>query len=160
MSNTPDTILNSNNLQVKASQVVVFYTEWNATIVNELVAGAKKILEQYPQINIQYFQVPGCVELSFAVQHYHKYATSKADAYIVFGCVIQGDTKHFDYVCQTTTDGITWCNTHLSAPTIFGVLTVNNLQQAQDRIGGSHGHKGEEAAVSAIRMMQFCNAIK
>jgi 6,7-dimethyl-8-ribityllumazine synthase len=159
MSNTPDTLLQTNNLQVYPSQVVVIYTEWNAEIVVSLIEGCKKVLTPFfPKVQIQMLQVPGAVELTHAVKtHWEltRYSQLAPSAYILFGCVIRGDTAHFDYVCQTVTDGVTWLNTHLDVPTIFSVLTVENLQQAKDRIGGSHGHKGEEAAISALRMIEF-----
>ncbi|HCT22587.1 MAG TPA: 6,7-dimethyl-8-ribityllumazine synthase, partial [Chitinophagaceae bacterium] len=75
------------------------------------------------------------------------------DAYIVFGTVIQGDTPHFDYVCRSVTDGVTHLNLSLECPVIFGVLTVNTEEQAIERIGGKHGHKGEEAAITALKMI-------
>ncbi len=163
MSNTPDTLLQTNNLQVYPSQVVVIYTEWNAQIVQPLLQGCTKILQQHaPNIQMQVFQVPGAVELTHAIKtHWEltRYSNKAADAYIIFGCVVRGDTAHFDYVCQTVTDGVTWLNTHLHVPTIFGVLTVENLQQAIERIGGTHGHKGEEAAITALRMIDFKHQI-
>jgi 6,7-dimethyl-8-ribityllumazine synthase len=158
MSNSPSTLTNTNNLQVHSSKVVIVYTEWNDNINNELIAGAKRIFDQFAdKISFQLIQVPGCVEIPFAIHQYAKHHS--ADAYIAFGCVIRGETAHFDYVCNTVTDGITHLNTHLNTPTIFGVLTVNNIQQALDRIGGEHGHKGEEAAISAIKMINFMKQI-
>ena len=77
----------------------------------------------------------------------------KADAFIALGCVIRGDTPHFDYVCKAVTDGVVQLNLLLPVPTIFGVLTVDNEEQAKERIGGRHGHKGEEAAITAIKMI-------
>ncbi len=73
--------------------------------------------------------------------------------FIALGCVLRGDTPHFDYVCKAVTDGVVHLNFALPVPTIFGVLTVDNQQQADERIGGKHGHKGEEAALSALKMM-------
>ncbi len=75
------------------------------------------------------------------------------DAFIALGCVIKGDTPHFDYVCKAITDGVVQLNLSLPVPTIFGVLTVNNEEQAIERIGGKHGHKGEEAAITAMKMI-------
>jgi 6,7-dimethyl-8-ribityllumazine synthase len=76
------------------------------------------------------------------------------------GCVVRGDTPHFDYVCQAVTAGITGLNISLPVPSIFGVLTVDNEQQAFDRLGGSHGHKGEEAAVTALKMVVLSRQLK
>ena len=77
----------------------------------------------------------------------------KPDAFIALACVIRGDTPHFDYVCKAVTDGVVQLNLLLPVPTIFGVLTVDNEDQAKERIGGKHGHKGEEAAVTAVKMI-------
>jgi 6,7-dimethyl-8-ribityllumazine synthase len=87
-------------------------------------------------------------------------ANELPDAYIVLGAVIQGDTPHFDYVCKGVTDGIMQLNLQIDVPVIFGVLTVLNEQQAIERIGGIHGHKGEEAAITALKMIQLNRAIK
>ena len=76
------------------------------------------------------------------------------------GCVIKGDTPHFDYVCQLVTDGIGQLNLSLPVPTIFGVLTVNIEEQAMERIGGKHGHKGEEAALTALKMISLVESFK
>ncbi len=163
MSNTPTTLQNiDNNLQAHPSQVVVVYTEWNAAIINELVSGCKKILAQYPQVKVEMYQVPGCVEIPYAIrQHYELTRYRKpVDAYIAFGCVIRGATPHFEYVCQSVTAGITALNTSIDAATIFGILTVNTIEQAQDRIGGSEGHKGEEAAITALKMINFRRQIQ
>jgi 6,7-dimethyl-8-ribityllumazine synthase len=164
MSNTPITLQNiDNNLQVAPSQVVVVYTEWNAQIINELVAGAKKIFNAYgTTVSYSLHQVPGCIEIPYAIkQHYEltRYRRA-ADAYIAFGCVIKGETAHFDYVCQSVTQGITILNTSIDCPVIYGILTVNTLEQAMDRIGGKHGHKGEEAAITALKMIAFKQQIQ
>jgi 6,7-dimethyl-8-ribityllumazine synthase len=135
--------------------VVIVRTEWNDGIVSELERGARVVLESN-QVQVVVLTVPGAVEIPFAIRNYwdtHKYTGQKPHAFIALGCVIQGDTPHFDYVCQSVTQGITQLNISLPVPTIFGILTVLNEQQAQDRIGGSHGHKGTEAAVAALKMM-------
>ena len=79
----------------------------------------------------------------------------KVDAFIALGCVIRGDTPHFDYVCKAATDGVLQLNLTLPVPTIFGVLTVDIPSQAMDRLGGKHGHKGEEAAMTALKMISW-----
>ena len=104
--------------------------------------------------------VPGAVELSFAVKAYAESSQKKADAFITLGAVVRGDTPHFDYVCKAVTEGITQLNIMLHAPVIFGVLTVNDWQQAMERIGGIHGHKGEEAALTAIKMIELVRKLK
>ncbi|MBK7689584.1 MAG: 6,7-dimethyl-8-ribityllumazine synthase [Bacteroidetes bacterium] len=146
-------LLQTDNLQIQQSQVVVVYTEWNPHIINELRRGTKEILLQYPQVDIQEIVVPGCVEIPFAIKQHYNHL--KADAYIALGCVIKGDTPHFEYVCQSVTQGITLLNCSLAAPVIFGVLTVLNEEQAFERIGGVHGHKGKEAATAALKMIHL-----
>jgi 6,7-dimethyl-8-ribityllumazine synthase len=104
------------------------------------------------------FEVPGAVELTFAASQLIE--ASLYDAIIVFGCVIRGGAPHFDYVCQSVTQGITNLNADCDIPVIFGLLTVDNEQDALDRIGGPHGHKGIEAAETAIRMHHFVETVK
>jgi 6,7-dimethyl-8-ribityllumazine synthase len=132
--------------------VVLVKTEWNAAIVDELAAGTEKVLRQAGVQRIETIVVPGAVEIPFAVAS-HARNHYLADAYIALGCVIKGDTPHFEYVCQSVTQSITQLNITLEAPVIFGVLTVNTEAQAFERIGGIHGHKGEEAAVAALKMI-------
>ncbi|MFZ4754007.1 MAG: 6,7-dimethyl-8-ribityllumazine synthase [Chitinophagaceae bacterium] len=147
------TLLNINNLQVPDSQVVVVYTEWNDAIILELLKGAQQIFSLFPSITVKTFKVPGAVEIPFALRQAALHL--KPQAMIAFGCVIRGETPHFDYVCQSVTEGITRLNTEIDIPSIFGVLTVNNEQQAYDRLGGMHGHKGQEAAIAALKMIHF-----
>ena len=141
----------NNNLQVPTSQVVLVSTQWNSDIIDELERGARAVLAQFPQIVVQTLKVPGAVEIPHAIRYHQQHAG--ADAYIALGCVIRGETPHFDYVCQSVTDGITQLNLMHDAPVIFGVLTVNTLQQAHDRLGGKDGHKGAEAAMAALNML-------
>ena len=145
--------------QLQDAFVVIVKTAWNAKVVDELEAGACKILNEH---NISYKTtiVPGAVELPFAVKTYAESSQKKADAFITLGAVVRGDTPHFDYVCKAVTEGITQLNIILQQPVIFGVLTVNNWQQAVERIGGSHGHKGEEAAFTAIKMIELVRKLK
>lgn len=147
--------------KVKDALVVLVKTEWNAAIVDELEAGCKAVLAQNG-IRTKTVVVPGAVEIPFAVhQHWdHKSGRKRADAFIALGCVIRGGTPHFDYVCQAVTFGVTQLNTVLPVPVIFGVLTVDNTQQADERLGGVHGHKGEEAAITAIKMMLLNRKLK
>lgn len=139
----------------KGACVFLVKTEWNAPIVDELEAGAIRVLNQHG-IHHKTIIVPGCVEIPFAIKRSWENARANLDlphAYIALGCVIQGDTPHFDYVCKMVADGVLQLNLSMPVPTIFGVLTVNNEQQALERIGGVHGHKGEEAAITAIKMI-------
>jgi 6,7-dimethyl-8-ribityllumazine synthase len=144
--------------EIKDALVVLIKTEWNASIVNELERGCKKILEQYG-IHTKTIIVPGAVEIPFAINQ--SWANDNtATAFIALGCVIRGDTPHFEYVCQSVTQGITSLNLSLQVPVIFGVLTVDNENQAKERIGGIHGHKGEEAAITALKMIQLNQQLK
>jgi 6,7-dimethyl-8-ribityllumazine synthase len=136
---------------VKDVLVVLVKTEWNAGIVDELEKGCIRILAQYG-MNVKTIVVPGAVEIPFAIQQY--WANSNAPAaFISLGCVVRGGTPHFEYVCQSVNQGVLQLNLNLPVPVIFGVLTVDTMEQAKERIGGSHGHKGEEAGLTAIKMM-------
>ncbi len=138
---------------IKDAFVVIVKTEWNALIIDELERGCMEVFDQYG-ITYKTLVVPGAVEIPFAIQQC--WVNNNAiTAFIALGCVIKGDTPHFDYVCQSVTQGITQLNITLPVPVIFGVLTVNNLQQAEERIGGPHGHKGKEAAITALKMMSL-----
>jgi 6,7-dimethyl-8-ribityllumazine synthase len=143
---------------IQDALVVLVKTEWNAPVVDELEKGCIRIFEQYG-IQHKTLSVPGAVEIPFAIQQTWA-NTNQPSAFIALGCVIQGDTPHFDYVCQSITDGVTQLNLSLPVPTVFGVLTVNNDQQAQERIGGVHGHKGEEAAITALKMILLNQQLK
>ena len=99
--------------------------------------------------------VPGAIEIPFIIKQYAESIQTPADAFIALGTVIRGDTPHFDYVCKAITDGVLSLNMMLEVPTIFGVLTVDDEQQAKERVGGKHGHKGEEAAITAIKMIKL-----
>tara|TARA_Y100000385_G_scaffold98050_1_gene101425 strand:+ start:881 stop:1369 length:489 start_codon:yes stop_codon:yes gene_type:complete len=129
--------------------------EWNSEITEGLFKGAKEALLACgcTDANIIRKNVPGSFELPLAAQFF--FESSKVDAVICLGSVIQGETKHFDYVCQTTALGIKDVSLKYNKPVIFGVLTDNNMQQAIDRSGGKHGNKGTEAAISAIKMLSL-----
>ena len=142
--------------------VVIVRTEWNAGIVGKLEAGCIKVLAEH-KVNHQVITVPGAFEIPFAIKKYWedtKYKENKPCAFIALGCVLRGDTPHFDYVSKAVTDGILQLNLSLPVPTIFGVLTVDNQQQADDRTGGKHGNKGEESAISALKMMALVATFK
>ncbi|MGN6490925.1 MAG: 6,7-dimethyl-8-ribityllumazine synthase [Agriterribacter sp.] len=135
--------------------VVIVRTEWNASIVGKLEEGCISVLKNYG-IDYKVVTVPGAFEVPFGISAYwnaNRYGDQKPDAFIALACVIRGDTPHFDYVCSGITDGIVQLNIQLPVPVIFGVLTVDNNQQAEERIGGRHGHKGEEAAITALKMI-------
>ena len=144
--------------QLTDAFVVLVKTEWNAHIADRLEEGAIKVFKEQGT-RYKTLVVPGAVEIPFAVKAYANSNGEKADAFITLGAVIKGDTPHFDYVCKAVTEGIVWLNMHLDAPTIFSVLTVNTEEQALERIGGVHGHKGEEAAITAIKMIALQRAL-
>ncbi|QEC65899.1 6,7-dimethyl-8-ribityllumazine synthase [Panacibacter ginsenosidivorans] len=154
MTTKGNNALNKGIPQLKDAFVVIVKTEWNAPIVNKLEAGAKKVLNK-SGISFKVLTVPGAVEIPFIIKQYAESIQTPADAFIALGTVIRGDTPHFDYVCKAITDGVLSLNMMLEVPTIFGVLTVNDEQQAKERVGGKHGHKGEEAAITAIKMIKL-----
>lgn len=152
MATKGNTSLHKGIPSVKDAFIVIVKTEWNAAIVNKLEAGCKKIFKEN-KIGYKTLIVPGAVEIPFAVKQHYTHTGQLPDAYITLGTVIRGDTPHFDYVCKTVTDGVLQLNLALEVPVIFGVLTVENEMQATERIGGKHGHKGEEAAITALKMI-------
>jgi len=130
----------------------VAVSEWNPDVTEKLLNGVIETFHTQDVTDEQMIihSVPGSFELVYAAQLLAKKAN--VDAVIVLGCVIRGDTPHFDYVCQGVTQGVASLNAAQSVPVIFGLLTTNTLQQALDRAGGIYGNKGSEAAVTAIRM--------
>jgi 6,7-dimethyl-8-ribityllumazine synthase len=143
--------------------IVIVRTEWNATIVDELEKGCLNILRREGITNIRVVTVPGAFEIPFGIKSYwdtNKYKDDRPAAFIALGCVLRGDTPHFDYVCKAVTDGVLQLNLSMPVPTIFGVLTVDNQHQADERIGGKHGHKGEEAAITALKMIAVVQSFK
>ena len=152
MATKGNSSLNKGIPKLKDAFVVIVKTEWNASLVNKLEAGAVKVLKQ-SGISYKVLTVPGAIEIPFIIKQYAESIQPPADAFIALGTVIRGDTPHFDYVCKAITDGVLSLNMMLEVPTIFGVLTVNDEKQAKERVGGKHGHKGEEAATTAIKMI-------
>ena len=145
----------------KDACVVIVRTMWNAETIDKLEAGCIKVLTAN-MVHHKTIKVPGAFEISFAIKKYweqHKYKEDKPQAFIALGCVLRGDTPHFEYVCQAVTDGVLQLNLQIPVPTIFGVLTVDNQQQIDERMGGKHGHKGEEAA-AAIQMIGLVESFK
>ena len=144
-------------LKKKNACIVLVKTEWNATVVDELEKGCIATLKKHNVKKIITITVPGAFEIPFGIHSFWKKVSEKKkpDAFIALGCVIRGETPHFDYICRAVTDGIVQLNLALPVPTIYGVLTVNNEEQANERIGGKHGHKGEEAALAAIKMINL-----
>lgn len=142
----------------KDACIVIIRTQWNPEIVDKLVEDCVSTLQQYGMNNYKVMEVPGAFEIPFAIKSfwdgYHN-KFEKPNAFIGLGCVLRGDTPHFDYVCKAVTDGLLHLNLILPVPSIFGVLMVDNQQQADERTGGVHGNKGEEAALSALKMIEF-----
>ncbi|MDT7829975.1 6,7-dimethyl-8-ribityllumazine synthase [Pricia sp. S334] len=130
----------------------IVVSDWNSEITEGLHSGAREALLDCGALekNILRWNVPGSFELTFGCKK--MIGSEKVDAVIAIGSVIQGETKHFDFVCGATAQGIMDLNVHGEVPVIFCVLTDNNLQQAQERSGGKHGNKGTEAAIAAIKM--------
>lgn len=131
----------------------IVIAEWNREITEKLAEGAIKTLQKHgvSEENILVKYVPGSFELSLGAQYFAEY--TNVDAILCLGCVIQGETRHFDYICDSVTRGITDLNLKYNKPFVFGVLTTNNLKQAKERAGGKHGNKGDEAAITAIKMV-------
>lgn len=130
----------------------IVVAEWNPEVTNMLLKGALDTLKKakVKKTNISVVKVPGSVELTKASQWLAN--TMKYDAIIMLGCVVQGETRHFDYVCQSVTHGVTELNLQYDIPFIFGVLTTLNQEQAIERAGGKLGNKGSECAETAIKM--------
>ncbi|MBF6597793.1 MAG: 6,7-dimethyl-8-ribityllumazine synthase [Fermentimonas sp.] len=146
----PDSIPNG-----KGKRVAIVVSEWNRSITGNLLKGAYNTLVKFGvdsnDIIIEY--VPGSYELTFGA----KVMIEKAnvDSVIVLGCVIQGETPHFTFVCDSVTEGTTKLNLNYDIPVIFGLLTTNTQEQAIARSGGRHGNKGDEAAITALKMIKL-----
>ncbi|MGN0087149.1 MAG: 6,7-dimethyl-8-ribityllumazine synthase [Alloprevotella sp.] len=133
----------------------IVVTEWNNTITDKLLEGAvgRLLASGVSESAITVKRVPGCFELVYgASQFVHQ---GLVDAVLVLGCVIRGDTPHFDYICSGVTQGITELNAQGKVPVVFGVLTVNTEEQAEERCGGRLGNKGEEFALTAVKMADY-----
>jgi len=130
----------------------IVVADWNSEITFAMAQGAVDTFIKHGVMeeNINIMHVPGTVELTYGAARIMK--EERVDAVVVIGCVIQGETPHFDYVCQSVTQGVAALNAQGKVPVIFSVLTVLNQQQALDRCGGKLGNKGTEGAYTAIRM--------
>lgn len=146
----PDTIPPKDELNQQSYAIAV--SDWNSEITFALAQGAMDTLIKhgvYPE-NVKLVHVPGTYELTYAAAKLQN--MKNFDAIIAIGCVIQGDTPHFNYICEGVTNGISHLNTDGSTPVIFSVLTTLTQQQAIDRAGGKLGNKGIEGAITAIKM--------
>ena len=137
-------------------KIGVITAMWNGEITSELKSGALKTLKSVgiPSENITTWDVPGSYELIYAA---NKLARDGMDAIICIGVVIQGETPHFDFICNSVANGIAKITIKHNIPIGFGVLTTTTQQQANDRAGGIHGHKGEEAAWTVLKLLEKNN---
>lgn len=148
LSEFKSTLPDGSNLKVG-----IVCSEWNHRITKSMLDAAIALLHKAgvnpSDIKVKF--VPGTFELPLAAQQMAKHL--EINGVICLGCVIQGETRHFDFICQAAANGIMNTSLKFNKPVIFGVLTTDNLQQAEDRSGGKHGNKGEEAAYSLLKML-------
>ncbi|WP_164109596.1 MULTISPECIES: 6,7-dimethyl-8-ribityllumazine synthase [Sphingobacterium] len=155
MSSSLKNLSDFSHLQVKNAKGLKFaivVAQWNAEITGALLSGAVDGLLNHGALeeDIQVMEVPGSYELISGADIALR--NKQFDAIICLGCVIQGETRHFDFICDAVANGIANVGLKYNKPVVFGVLTTDNMQQALDRAGGKHGNKGEEAAITAIQM--------
>jgi 6,7-dimethyl-8-ribityllumazine synthase len=151
------------NQQIPSARDMSFgivVSEWNPAITKQLLEGACNTLiaNGASPDNIFVEHVPGSFELTLGAQYFAEY--TDVDAVICLGCIIQGETPHFTYICQSVTQGLTQLNIEYNIPFAFGVLTTNTFEQASERAGGKLGNKGEDAAVVAIKMVDLQNRME
>ncbi len=155
MSSSHKNLSDFSHLEVASAaglRFAVVVSQWNAGITGSLLEGALGTLEQHgvDPATVQLIQVPGSYELISGADIILQ--QQELDAVICLGCVIQGETRHFDFICSAVAHGLAQVGIKHGKPVIFGVLTTDNMEQALDRSGGKHGNKGSEAAVTAIQM--------
>ncbi|MFT4521208.1 MAG: 6,7-dimethyl-8-ribityllumazine synthase [Bacteroidia bacterium] len=140
--------------QLPKARVSIVVAEWNKSVNQAMVDGAFQVLSEakVPSEQISVCWVPGSFELILGSQR--EAQKEAVDAVIALGTVIQGETRHFDFICNAVANGIANVSLKYNKPVIFGVLTTDNQQQAEERAGGKHGNKGAEAAYTALRMME------
>jgi 6,7-dimethyl-8-ribityllumazine synthase len=154
MSGSLSSVTGKVNINLKGKKFAIVVAEWNEEITEPLFEGAKDALINLgvKKGNIIRKNVPGSFELTLGAQ---KMASRKEIAAVIcLGCVIQGETPHFDYICQAVAYGITKVNLKFNKPVAFGVLTTLNKKQALERAGGKYGNKGEEAALTVVKMLK------
>jgi 6,7-dimethyl-8-ribityllumazine synthase len=149
------TFSNKNIKNISDRKFGIVVSEWNSEVTEALYSGTIETLLQNGAAKEHIIRktVPGSYELTLGAQWLAEH--EEIDVVICLGCVIQGETPHFDYICQAVANGITHVGLKFNKPVIFGVLTTLNHQQALDRAGGKHGNKGDEAAATAIKMLGF-----
>ena len=143
----------------KGMRIGIVVAEWNTAITGALFDGAVQTLVKngVSKDDIIIIKVPGSFELTMGAQFMCE--DKSIDGVITLGCVIQGETRHFDFICDAVANGVTNVSIKYNKPVVFGVLTPNTLEQAQDRAGGKHGNKGDEAAVTALKMIALQKAL-
>ena len=137
----------------KGKRIGIVVSDWNSAVTSALLKGAYDTLRKFgvAETDIIIEHVPGSFELTYGAKLLIEKV--RLDSVIVLGCVIQGETPHFSFVCQSVTQGTTQLNLQYNIPVIFGLLTTHTLIQAKERAGGRHGNKGDEAAVTALKMI-------
>lgn len=137
-------------------KIAIVAAEWNGTITDAMLSGACDTLKEHgvKKENIVIKRVPGTFELTIAADLLLE-RDKRLDAVICIGCVIQGETRHFDFICEAVSNGITNVAIKHGKPVIFSILTTNTIEQALDRAGGKHGNKGVEGATTALKMCAF-----
>ena len=152
---SPETVPDGHSMNV-----AIVVSEWNHEITGALKEGAFHTLVKHgvKKENILITYVPGSFELPVAAQWVLE-SKKNMDAVICLGCVIQGETRHFDFICEAAALGIKDVSLKYNKPVIFGVLTPENQQQAFDRAGGKHGNKGDEAAITALKMIAIASSL-
>lgn len=145
----------TNLADIDKKRFAIIVSEWNDAVTGAMFEGAYNTLREHgvPKENIIRKDVPGSFELTLAAQWMAE--RENIDAVICIGCVIKGETRHFDFICSAVAHGITAVGIKYNKPVTFGVLTPDNQKQALDRAGGKHGNKGDEAAITAIKMLAF-----
>lgn len=138
----------------KGMKFGIVVSEWNDNITGALLEGARQTLlrHEVSEEDIKIMTVPGSFELIYGSA---QMVQTDVDAVIAIGCVVRGDTPHFDYICAGATQGLAHLNATQDKPVIYGLITTNNMEQAEERCGGKHGNKGDECAVTAIKMVDF-----
>lgn len=145
----------SDKINIREKRFGLVVSEWNEAITESLFEASYQTLIEHGarRENILRKNVPGSFELSLGAQWLAQ--SENIDAVICLGCVIQGETRHFEFICQSVAQGIKDVALKYNKPVIFGLLTTDTRQQALDRAGGKHGNKGDEAAATAIKMLNF-----
>ncbi len=156
-TNAPQPVLKPGELDAKSMKVGVVTARWNAKITDELEKGAISELKRLGCTDIQAVRVPGAFEVPLGAR---ALIEAGCDGVVALGCIIRGETTHYESICSSVERGCTELQLRTGRPVSFGVLTTENEQQAIDRIGGKHGHKGVEAAQVVVEMVQLLSRIE